>query len=74
MCIFTALGLWCTRKKHELDQRQFEHAQQQFATTLRETQQRDEQQAELTREGQVTGRYVEAIKLLASEKLYECAS
>ncbi|MFC9645621.1 hypothetical protein ACFTZF_45200 [Streptomyces mirabilis] len=69
--IFTALGLWYTRKKHELDQRQFEHAQQQFATTLRETQQRDEQQAELTREGQVTGRYVEAIKLLASEKLYE---
>ncbi|MFE2710024.1 pentapeptide repeat-containing protein [Streptomyces mirabilis] len=69
--VFTALGLWYTRKKHELDQRQFEHAQQQFATTLREAQQRDEQQAELTREGQVTGRYVEAIKLLASEKLYE---
>ncbi|QDO02196.1 hypothetical protein FNV65_43790 [Streptomyces sp. S1A1-8] len=62
--IFTAFGLWYTRKKHELDQRQFEHAQQQFATTLRETQQRDEQQAELTREGQVTGRYVEVIKLL----------
>lgn len=24
--IFTALGLWYTRKKHELDQRQFEHS------------------------------------------------
>ncbi|MFE6361521.1 pentapeptide repeat-containing protein [Streptomyces sp. NPDC057806] len=70
--------LYYTHKKHQLEQQQFQHAQQQFAenqkqfeTTLRETQARDERQAELTREGQVTGRYVEAIKLLASTNLAE---
>jgi len=70
--------LYYTHKKHQLEQQQFQHAQQQFAenqkqfeTTLRETQARDERQAELTREGQVTGRYVEAIKLLASTSLAE---
>ncbi|MER5945553.1 hypothetical protein ABT127_05785 [Streptomyces sp. NPDC001904] len=52
---FTAAGLYYTRKKHLLERQQFEHAQQQvaenqkqFETTLRETQKRDEQQAELT--------------------------
>ncbi|WP_190086801.1 pentapeptide repeat-containing protein [Streptomyces longisporoflavus] len=76
--LVAAAGLWYTRKKHELEQRQFEHTQQQFAesqkqfeTTLRETQTRDAQQTELAREEQVTGRYVEAIKLLGSEKLHE---
>ncbi|WP_326762550.1 pentapeptide repeat-containing protein [Streptomyces phaeochromogenes] len=75
---FTAAGLYFTREKHRLEREQFQHAQDQFAenqkqfeTTLRETQARDERQAELTREGQVTGRYVEAIKLLASDKLSE---
>ncbi|NGO78234.1 pentapeptide repeat-containing protein [Streptomyces sp. YC504] len=71
------LGLWYTHKKHELDreqlaqaqeqfklaQQQFEHAQEQFAAT----QEKDRDQAELTREGQVTGRYVEASKLIASD-------
>jgi uncharacterized protein YjbI with pentapeptide repeats len=72
--IIAGAGLWYTHKKHELEQQQFLHVQEQFResqkqfeTTLRETQKRDERQAELTREGQVTGRYVEAIKLLASE-------
>ncbi|MFD7682895.1 pentapeptide repeat-containing protein [Streptomyces sp. NPDC060187] len=75
---FTAAGLYYTREKHQLEREQFQHAQEQFAenqaqfeTTLRETQERDQRQAELTREGQVTGRYVEAIKLLASDKLPE---
>ncbi|WP_406360299.1 pentapeptide repeat-containing protein [Streptomyces sp. NBC_00715] len=75
---FTAAGLYYTREKHRLEREQFQHAQDQFAesqkqfeTTLRETQQRDQKQTELTREGQVTGRYVEAIKLLASKELHE---
>ncbi|MEV6702715.1 pentapeptide repeat-containing protein [Streptomyces sp. NPDC051453] len=75
---FTAAGLYYTREKHRLERKQFQHAQEQFAesvkqfeTTLSEAQERDERQAELTREDQVTGRYVEAIKLLASEKLHE---
>ncbi|MEU7584027.1 pentapeptide repeat-containing protein [Streptomyces sp. NPDC041068] len=71
-----ALGLWYTHKKHALDrrqlqqaqeqfqlaQRQFEHAQEQFA----HTQAKDREQADLAREAQVTDRYVEAIKLLSS--------
>ncbi|MFF2101746.1 pentapeptide repeat-containing protein [Streptomyces sp. NPDC058202] len=71
---FTAAGIYYTREKHRLEREQFQHAQDQFAenqkqfeTTLRETQRRDEQQADLAREGQVTGRYVEAIKLLGSD-------
>ncbi|MFE2297944.1 pentapeptide repeat-containing protein [Streptomyces sp. NPDC059445] len=75
---FTAAGLYFTREKHRLEREQFQHAQDQFAenqkqfeTTLQETQQRDQKQTELTREGQVTGRYVEAIKLLASKQLHE---
>ncbi|MFC9297688.1 pentapeptide repeat-containing protein [Streptomyces sp. NPDC057011] len=35
--------------------------------TLRHTRERDREQAELTREGQVTDRYIEAIKLLAEK-------
>jgi uncharacterized protein YjbI with pentapeptide repeats len=73
-----AVGLYYTHKKHDLEQQQFGHAreqfeesQKQFETTLRETQKRDERQAELTREGQVTGRYVEAIKLIASGEISE---
>ncbi|WP_328639804.1 pentapeptide repeat-containing protein [Streptomyces canus] len=72
--LIAGAGLYYTHKKHQLEQQQFEHAQQQFAesqkqfeTTVLEAQRRDERQAELTREGQVTGRYVEAIKLLAAE-------
>lgn len=75
---FTWAGLMYTRRNHQLARQQFEHAQKQFEesqkqfeTTLLETQKRDELQAELTREGQVTDRYVEAIKLLASKQLHE---
>ncbi|MFD8567493.1 pentapeptide repeat-containing protein [Streptomyces sp. NPDC059639] len=64
---FTAAGLYYTRQKHQLEREQFQHAQEQFTAgqeqfeaTLRET-----------RESQVTGRYVEAIKLLASDKRHE---
>ncbi|NEB76515.1 pentapeptide repeat-containing protein [Streptomyces sp. SID14478] len=69
----TAASLYYTREKHRLEREQFQHAQDQFAenqkqfeTTLRETQQREAEQSALAREGQVTGRYVEAIKLLGS--------
>lgn len=55
-------------------QKQFALAQQQFAHTealFEHTREKDREQAELSREGQVTGRYVEAIKLLASDNLTE---
>ncbi|MGW4032354.1 pentapeptide repeat-containing protein [Streptomyces sp. NPDC004838] len=39
--------------------------------TLRHTRDRDREQAEIARDGQVTARYVEAIKLLASERTVE---
>ncbi|MFA7764803.1 pentapeptide repeat-containing protein [Streptomyces sp. NRRL S-448] len=58
--IFTGLGLRYTHKSHQQTERLFEH-----------TREKDREQAELTREGQVTDRYVEAIKLLASDKLHE---
>lgn len=76
--IIAGVGLYYTHRKHKLEHKQFQHVQDQFAeteeqfrTTLSETQKRDERQAELTREGQVTALYVEAIKLLASEQPYE---
>ncbi|MEU8735020.1 pentapeptide repeat-containing protein [Streptomyces tendae] len=58
--VFTGLGLRYTHKSHQQTERLFEH-----------TREKDREQAELTREGQVTDRYVEAIKLLASDKLHE---
>ncbi|WND19800.1 pentapeptide repeat-containing protein [Streptomyces violaceus] len=61
-------------KQHEqnieqftLAQKQFEHSQEQF----RETRRKDREQTQIAREGQVTGRYVEAIKLLSSKSLTE---
>ncbi|MEW1693554.1 pentapeptide repeat-containing protein [Streptomyces sp. NPDC091265] len=39
--------------------------------TLRHTRDRDREQAEIARDGQVTARYVEAIKLLASDRTVE---
>ncbi|MER5888757.1 pentapeptide repeat-containing protein [Streptomyces sp. NPDC001941] len=39
--------------------------------TLRHTRTRDQEQAEIARDGQVTAHYVEAIKLLASERTVE---
>ncbi|WP_179889728.1 MULTISPECIES: pentapeptide repeat-containing protein [unclassified Streptomyces] len=57
------LGLYYTHRNHKHAERLYAHSQEQFAHA-RET---DRKQARLTREGQVTGRYVEASKLLASE-------
>ncbi|MGW9589492.1 pentapeptide repeat-containing protein [Streptomyces chartreusis] len=53
-----------TRKQFDLAQQQFAHVQEQFE----HTQAKDRRQEELTREGQVTDRYVEAIKLLSADK------
>ncbi|MFJ7018467.1 pentapeptide repeat-containing protein [Streptomyces sp. NPDC101117] len=52
------LGLYYTHKNHQQTEKLFTH-----------TREKDREQAELTREGQVTERYVEAIKLLSSENL-----
>ncbi|MFE2297937.1 pentapeptide repeat-containing protein [Streptomyces sp. NPDC059445] len=54
--VFTAAGLWYTHRSH-----------QQTEKMLRHTEEKDQQQANLIREGQVTDRYVEAIKLLSSD-------
>lgn len=62
-----AVTLHYTHRNHVLALWQYEQVQKQFA----HTQARDQEQAELTREGQVTERYVEAIKLLASKNLTE---
>ncbi|MFE1925105.1 pentapeptide repeat-containing protein [Streptomyces asoensis] len=57
---FTAAGLWYTHRSHQQTEKLFDH-----------TREKDREQADLTREGQVTGRYVEAVKLLASDKTTE---
>ncbi|MBR8643570.1 pentapeptide repeat-containing protein [Streptomyces tuirus] len=74
-------GLYYTHRNHELAQRQYEQTQKQFSLAQEQfahaqeqfahTRTRDREQAELTREGQVTERYVEAIKLLGSAQLTE---
>ncbi|GAB2769074.1 pentapeptide repeat-containing protein [Streptomyces daliensis] len=61
------LGLYYTHRSHLLSQSQFEQVQEQFA----HTREKDRQEAEIMREGQVTERYVEASKLLASDNLTE---
>ncbi|MFD5803881.1 pentapeptide repeat-containing protein [Streptomyces sp. NPDC127020] len=77
----TAVGLWYTSRNHKLARQQFTHtqeqfrlAQQQFEQTQEQfthTQNKDREQAELAREGHVTDRYVEAIKLLGSGNITE---
>ncbi|KKD09723.1 pentapeptide repeat-containing protein [Streptomyces sp. WM6386] len=62
-----AVSLYYTHRNHVLGLRQYEQVQEQFE----HTRVRDQEQSELIREGQVTERYVEAIKLLASENLTE---
>ncbi|UKY48908.1 pentapeptide repeat-containing protein [Streptomyces inhibens] len=69
-----ALGVHYTHRSHKLSQRQFEQTQDQFKLAqdqFAHTQTKDRQQAEQTREGQVTERYVEAIKLLGSSNATE---
>ncbi|MFH8752966.1 pentapeptide repeat-containing protein [Streptomyces rimosus] len=56
-----------TQEQHRLAQQQFEHTQVQFS----HTQQKDREQADLARETQLTERYIEASKLLASSKQTE---
>ncbi|WP_413102482.1 pentapeptide repeat-containing protein [Streptomyces sp. Inha503] len=55
-----AMSLYYTHRSHKQTEKMFEH-----------TREKDREQAELTREGQVTERYVEAVKLLASDVLTE---
>ncbi|MFD9139666.1 pentapeptide repeat-containing protein [[Kitasatospora] papulosa] len=77
--LITGVSLWYTSRNHRLAreqfaqtqeqfrlaQEQFDHAQEQFV----HTQKKDREQAEITREGQVADRYVEAIKLLSSDNV-----
>jgi hypothetical protein len=56
--VVAGLGLYYTHRAHQQTKELFEH-----------TRNKDREQAELVREGQVTERYVEAIKLLSSENL-----
>jgi hypothetical protein len=65
--ILAGAGLWYTHRSHRHAEKLYEHAQEQFAHARK----KDDEQAALTREGQVTDRYVQAIKLLASDKLHE---
>ncbi|NGO10210.1 pentapeptide repeat-containing protein [Streptomyces sp. HC44] len=58
--VVAALGLSYTHRSHKQTERMFEH-----------TREKDREQAELTRESQVTDRYIDAIKLLGSEKIAE---
>lgn len=61
------LGLYYTHRNHRHAEKLYEHSQEQFA----HVREKDREQAELTREGQVTDRYVAAIKLLGSGNLHE---
>ncbi|MEU3319516.1 pentapeptide repeat-containing protein [Streptomyces sp. NPDC006785] len=73
------VGLHYTHRNHQLAQRQYEQGQAQFRLAqdqfthaqaqFSHTQAKDREQSELSREGQVTERYVEAIKLLSSDSL-----
>ncbi|MFJ8003307.1 pentapeptide repeat-containing protein [Streptomyces fagopyri] len=59
------IGLYYTHQSHRHAEKLFLHSQEQFEHARK----KDREQAELTREGQVTDRYVEAIKLLSSDDL-----
>ncbi|MFE2239294.1 pentapeptide repeat-containing protein [Streptomyces virginiae] len=59
------LGLYYTHRSHKHTEKLFEQSEKLFA----HTREKDREQAQLTREGQVTDRYVEAIKLLSSENM-----
>ncbi|GAA1915942.1 hypothetical protein GCM10009716_26540 [Streptomyces sodiiphilus] len=58
--VIAGLGLHYTHRNHQHTLKLFDH-----------TRDKDREQADLTREGQVTERYVEAIKLLASDNMTE---
>ncbi|WP_159048575.1 pentapeptide repeat-containing protein [Streptomyces sp. NRRL F-4489] len=63
--VVAALGLWYTHRNHVLARRQFEETLAQFEHMRH----KDRQEVEIARDGQATKRYVEAVQLLASEKL-----
>ncbi|MET9935673.1 MULTISPECIES: pentapeptide repeat-containing protein [unclassified Streptomyces] len=79
--VITVIGLWYTSRNHKLARQQFAHTQEQFELAqlqfeqtqaqFTHTQNKDREQAELAREGHVTDRYVEAIKLLGSANITE---
>ncbi|WP_079087079.1 pentapeptide repeat-containing protein [Streptomyces silvensis] len=63
--VVAGIGLYYTHRSHRHAEKLYLHSQEQF----KHAREKDREQAELTREGQVTDRYVEAIKLLSSEHL-----
>ncbi|TXJ85237.1 pentapeptide repeat-containing protein [Streptomyces lavendulae] len=63
--VIAGLGLYYTHRSHKHTERLFEQSEKLFE----HTREKDREQAQLTREGQVTDRYVEAIKLLSSENM-----
>ncbi|MFF7414852.1 pentapeptide repeat-containing protein [Streptomyces lydicus] len=65
--IVAGIGLWYTHRSHRHAEKLYQHSREQFE----HARDKDREQAELTREGQVTDRYVEAIKLLGSDNLPE---
>lgn len=79
--VVALLGVWYKDREHRLAQKQFEQAQENFnlaqdqfthlQVQFEHTREKDRENSEIAREGQVTERYVEAIKLLGSENLME---
>lgn len=63
--VIAGLGLYYTHRSHKHTEKLFEQSEKLFE----HTREKDREQAQLTREGQVTGRYVEAVKLLSSENV-----
>ncbi|WP_437098743.1 pentapeptide repeat-containing protein [Streptomyces sp. enrichment culture] len=63
--VIAGAGLFYTHRSHRHTERLFEQSEKLFE----HTREKDREQAQLTREGQVTDRYVEAIKLLSSDNM-----
>ncbi|MGW4179698.1 pentapeptide repeat-containing protein [Streptomyces rubiginosohelvolus] len=63
--LIAGLGLYYTHRSHKHTEKLFEQSEKLFE----HTRSKDREQAQLTREGQLTDRYVEAVKLLSSEHM-----
>ncbi|MFJ1606788.1 pentapeptide repeat-containing protein [Streptomyces sp. NPDC088253] len=63
--LIAGLGLYYTHRSHKHTEKLFEQSEKLFEHTRF----KDREQAQLTREGQLTDRYVEAVKLLSSEHM-----
>lgn len=61
--VVAGIGLYYTHHSHRHAEKLYLHSQEQFE----HAREKDRDQAEIAREGQVTDRYVEAIKLLGSD-------